>query len=110
MFDLLTKGVNGIYIANKRGNIMNSKTGNILTPHLCKNGYMSVRFGKREEVKQKYIHRLIAENFISNPNNYKYVHHKDGNKLNNSIRNLQWISIQEHNKICISRRKNEILR
>ena len=42
--------------------------------------------------KTKYIHRLIAEEHIPNPNNYPCINHINGNKLDNSIENLEWIS------------------
>jgi hypothetical protein len=54
------------------------------------NGYPSVHVfykGKRQNVP---IHRLIAETFIKNTNNYPCVNHKDGNKLNNLVDNLEW--------------------
>ena len=38
-----------------------------------------------------YVHRLLALMFIDNPNNFKYVHHKDGDKLNNNLDNLEWL-------------------
>lgn len=46
-----------------------------------------------------YAHRLVAEYFIPNPNNYEYVHHIDGNKLNNNVINLEWIDKKEHSKL-----------
>lgn len=46
-----------------------------------------IKEGKRE---MKKVHRLVAEAFISNPNNYKIVNHKDGNPLNNRVDNLEW--------------------
>ena len=45
----------------------------------------------------KLTHRLIAEAFIPNPNNYPAVNHIDGNKLNNIINNLEWVTISENN-------------
>lgn len=45
-----------------------------------------------------YTHRLVAEYFLENPLNLSIVHHKDGNKLNNNINNLEWISTEEHQK------------
>ena len=46
--------------------------------------------------KNKHIHRLIATHFIPNPNNLPQVNHIDGNKLNNSIDNLEWVSASEN--------------
>lgn len=42
--------------------------------------------------KMVYAHRLVAQVFLENPNNYPYVHHKDENKLNNNLENLEWVS------------------
>ena len=46
-----------------------------------------------------YTHRLVAEMFLPNPDNLPIVHHKDGNKLNNNLYNLEWIDNQEHSKM-----------
>lgn len=51
-----------------------------------------------------YTHRYVAQYFVPNPDNLPYVHHIDGNKLNNECSNLQWVSVQEHNKIHIGTR------
>ena len=61
-------------------------------------------------MKTKYIHRLIAEAFIPNPNNLPVVNHKDENKLNSSIDNLEWCTY-EYNRnygTCIERMKETI--
>ena len=44
------------------------------------------------------IHRLLAEHFISNPENKPCINHKDGNKLNNDLNNLEWATISENTK------------
>lgn len=48
--------------------------------------------------KDEYVHRLVAQCFIANPNDYPEVNHKDGNKENNSIDNLEWCTRSQNNK------------
>lgn len=64
----------------------------ILRSALEKSGYKIVVLTKNKIRTTKKVHRLVAETFISNPNNYKCVNHIDGNKLNNSVNNLEWIT------------------
>ncbi len=53
-------------------------------------GYLQVGLHKNNKRKLYRVHRLVAETFIPNPNNYKEVNHKDCNKQNNYIDNLEW--------------------
>lgn len=50
----------------------------------------------RKDIKTKYIHRLVAEAFIENPNDYEEVNHKDGNTLNNFADNLEWCTHKQN--------------
>ena len=63
-------------------------------------GYRSVKLTFNDSRQQRfYIHRLVAEHFIINPDpiNKTFVNHKDGNKLNNNVENLEWVSPRENN-------------
>lgn len=80
------------YIITKDGKIINKKRGNILKPQLNGKGYLRVSIGK----KLRFVHRLVAEKYIPNPNNLPQVNHKDGNKLNNSVDNLEWVSNKQN--------------
>ena len=62
-----------------------------------KKGYCFVCLCKDGTIKQYTIHRLVAEHFIPNPMLLPQVNHKDGNKLNNNISNLEWCTAS-HNK------------
>lgn len=53
-------------------------------------GYNHVGLSNKNGRKSKIIHRLVAQAFISNPNNYLEINHKDGNKQNNCVDNLEW--------------------
>lgn len=64
--------------------------GKIIRINKRVNGYLFVVLYKNGEGKSKNVHRLIAEAFIPNPNNLPQVNHKDGNKCNNTIENLEW--------------------
>lgn len=79
-------------ILGKDGNMYPYK-GKVLTPSQNKNvGYFQVGLWKENKGTSFYIHRLVAESFIPNPNNLKEVNHIDGNRLNNFVENLEWVS------------------
>lgn len=62
----------------------------ILKPGRFSNDYLFVCLRKDGSNKNHLIHRLVAESFIPNPNNYPIVNHKDGDKTNNHVSNLEW--------------------
>lgn len=76
------------YQISNLGRIRNKRENRILKPSKS-GGYLhiSLSYGIRKDV---LIHRLVAKAFIDNPLNLSYVNHKDENKLNNSVENLEW--------------------
>jgi hypothetical protein len=90
------EGYDDYYISNE-GRVMSTKNNKIkyLTTLLVK-GYLFVILFLNKKRKTKYIHRLIAEHFIANPNNFSHVDHIDQNITNNNINNLRWITHQKN--------------
>ena len=74
------------------GKVVSCKTGRAYTWTDNGNGYKKVAVGFNGKTKNKYIHRLVAECFLPNPNNLSQVNHKDGDKENNTVENLEWVS------------------
>ena len=70
--------------------------GKELVPQLTQDGYLKVTLSKNGDCKKFYLHRLVAIQFIENSTNLPQVNHKDGNKLNNNINNLEWCTKQEN--------------
>lgn len=86
---------NGEIISLERYDSLNRKIPQrVLKPKLDKHGYLRVTLslGNRKNQKCCLVSRLIALTFLPNPNNLSCVNHIDGNKLNNSVENLEWIS------------------
>lgn len=84
--------INNNYHATSAGKIYNSKTSK-----LNEGGYNRRYLRCKIGGKEYNIHRLIAETFIPNPFNKPQVNHIDGNKHNNSVNNLEWVTAYENN-------------
>jgi hypothetical protein len=84
------------YGINRNGDVINLKTGHSQRQYISTNGYLSVSLGLARKVR--HIHRLLGECFLENPDNLRVVHHKDHNKLNNSLDNLEWASHSKNTK------------
>ena len=85
------------YVINKKGIIKNVETGHIMRQRLNVNGYYIVRLSfEKYKRKEVFVHKLLAEAFLPNPLNKPQIHHKDKNKLNNSLNNLMWVTAEEH--------------
>lgn len=67
-----------------------SLKGKMLKMHYCGSGYLQFILHKNGKTEHKYPHRLVAETFLPNPNNLPEVNHKDENKTNNCVDNLEW--------------------
>ena len=82
------EGYENYYISNL-GNVKNIK-GKLLCLWKDNVGYLQVKLSKEGKWYYKRVHRLVAEAFIPNPHNLPCVNHKDENKENNSVENLEW--------------------
>lgn len=74
------------------GIIRNVKTKYIKSQYVSDTGYYMITISKNNKSKPYRVHRLLANNFIENPKKLKEVNHIDGNKLNNDLSNLEWVS------------------
>ncbi|MED5492674.1 MAG: NUMOD4 domain-containing protein [Pseudomonadota bacterium] len=59
-------------------------------------GYVSAHLYKNSKMSKRYIHRLVAEAFLANPNSLPQVNHLDGDKANNAATNLEWCSASDN--------------
>jgi len=91
------KNYEGLYEVSNLGRIRNKKTGRILKPLKNTNGYLRLDLCKNGIRRAAKVHRLVAEAFIPNPQNLPCVNHKDENKINNCLDNLEWCTYEYNN-------------
>ena len=91
------KETNELEVSNL-SNVRNTKTKHIYVVCKATNGYLMLHY--RPKGKDKYlhllVHRLVAEAFVDNPNNYPVVNHKDEDKTNNRADNLEWMTQKDN--------------
>lgn len=91
------KGYEGLYQISNLGRVKSYKRNNIiLKPGKTKRGYMVVSLCSKKSIKKVYIHRLVAQSFIKNINSFEQVNHIDGDKANNKVDNLEWVSAKDN--------------
>lgn len=97
-------GYEGLYSADESGLIYSHKTKRFLSAGNpgSRWGYVYVCLCKDGKSKMYPVHRLIAKAFILNPENLPIVNHKDGNKANNHVDNLEWCTQKENVHRCIA--------
>lgn len=78
------------YAVNENGDVVNIKTNRRISGDINNYGYHRVCLIINGKRKRYFRHRLVAMLFIDNPYNYPEVNHKDGNKANNNVSNLEW--------------------
>lgn len=102
---------NGLYFVSSLGKVksvnpsrLHGNKEHFLKPYVINSGYEVIEIytgvGKR---KKHLVHKLVAEAFIPNPDNLPCINHKDENKLNNSLENLEWCSYKYNNNYGTAR-------
>lgn len=105
------KDYKGIYQVSNTGKVRRlkgsyrTKENRVLVNKTKNNGYKFVCLSTKGLYKYYHVHRLVAEAFIDNPENKKYVNHIDCNKSNNNVENLEWVTAKENSEHA---RKNTI--
>ena len=91
----------GLYKVSNLGRILslnyrNTGKAELRTPVEMSNGYLQIGLSKNGECKKCYVHRLVAQTFIPNPDNLPEINHIDEDKTNNRVDNIEWKSHKDN--------------
>lgn len=108
--------LNNEYQVNKEGKIRSKDRyhhnqrypGKTLSPFTTKEGYERVIVSTNGKSHKYFVHQLVAKAFIPNPHNYTQVNHKDENKKNNCVENLEWCNRSYNMKYGTNRERSQI--
>ena len=84
------------YLVSDTGLVFSKLSNRLLKPKIDRYGYKVIGLTLNGKTKHITIHRLVAINFIHNPNNLPVVNHIDENKLNNNVNNLEWTTVKDN--------------
>ena len=99
-------GYEGLYQVSNKGNVYRvyrtralgrKRGGRMLKPCYTSRGYLQVNLHKNGKRKTRTVHRLVAETFLPNPNGLPQVNHRDEDKDNNNVENLEWCTSKYNN-------------
>lgn len=91
------QGYEGLYKISSHGRVWSCRKNRCLKDIITNNGYCRVHLVNNGSVKSMAIHRLVAMAFIPNPENKPTVNHKNEDKKDNHVENLEWATIAEQN-------------
>lgn len=100
------KGYENLYEVSNYGEVRSIKNNIILAANVKRNGYRRVSLCKDGKVKEMNVHRLVAMAFIPNFENKPTVNHKDFNRINNHVDNLEWATMEEQVQHNIKNKPN----
>ena len=100
------KGYEDAYKVSNMGRLFICRTGSIASLKQNKNGYVQVRLSKNANVERYYIHRLVLETFVGNPENKPQVDHINTIRDDNRLDNLRWVTVSENlnNELSIKKK------
>ena len=90
------KGYEGLYAITTEGDVYSYKSKRFLKPKTRGKGYLTVSLYKDNEREDYYVHKLVAQAYLPNPENLPQVDHIDNDKTHNYVNNLQWITNRDN--------------
>jgi len=101
------KEINGYenYLISTNGDVYNKKTGRKMKTRITKTGYVDVSICNEKGAKTFLIHRLVAMTHIDNVFNKPFVNHKDHDRKNNNVSNLEWVTAEENSNHMFRKKK-----
>lgn len=94
------------YEVSRKGEIRHKARKHVLKPRLNPTGYAYVNFSINGHRENFAIHRIVANAFIPNPNGYSEINHKDYNRANNCVDNLEWVDSSQNKKHAFLKKEN----